>query len=58
LTVGGVLSCLDAADGRELWTLGPLGDADVDDAYASPVLVRGRLYVAVGGKVFCIGDQP
>ncbi|MCS6977654.1 MAG: PQQ-binding-like beta-propeller repeat protein [Gemmatales bacterium] len=58
LTVGGVLSCLDAADGQELWTLGPLGDEDVDDAFSSPVLVEGRLYVAVGGKVLCIGDPP
>jgi len=59
LTVEGHLSCLDLAEGKVLWSLPPLADG-VDDAYASPVLVHGRLYVALGGKVFCIGDasQP
>jgi outer membrane protein assembly factor BamB len=56
LTVEGVLSCLAAADGRTLWTMKDFHGAEVDDAYASPVLVDGRLYVAVGGKVYCIGD--
>jgi outer membrane protein assembly factor BamB len=56
MTVSGLLACLSADDGKELWRL----DLDVpdDDAYSSPTLVDGRLYVAAGGKVHCIGDKP
>lgn len=57
LTTSGRLTCHDLTDGRELWDSGPLGGEDVDDAYASPVLVNGRLYVAIGGKILCLGDE-
>jgi outer membrane protein assembly factor BamB len=56
LTATGVLACLNAADGAELWRLDDLADG-VTDAFASPVLAHGRLYVAMGGKVYCVGDR-
>jgi outer membrane protein assembly factor BamB len=56
LAVDGTLACLDAATGEQLWKLANYHGGDVDDAYASPVLFQGKLYVAVGGKVHCIGD--
>ena len=55
LTAGGRLACLEATKGRELWHL----DLDVPeaDAFSSPTLAGGRLYVAAGGKVVCVGDR-
>jgi outer membrane protein assembly factor BamB len=54
MTVGGHLFCLTLADGEEVWKLDvPSPD---DDAIANPCLVGGRLYVAAGGKVHCIGE--
>ena len=55
LTAGGRLACLEALKGRELWHL----DLDVPeaDAFSSPMLAGGRLYVAAGGKVYCVGDR-
>jgi outer membrane protein assembly factor BamB len=56
VTVSGKVFCLDAEDGHELWQLAELQDHANGEAVASPVLARSRLYVAVGGQVFCIGD--
>ena len=56
LTVSGLLACLAIDDGRELWRL--TLDVPDDDAYSSPVLAAGRLYVAAGGRLYCIGDKP
>ena len=56
LTVEGRLACLDGATGRQLWHLAL--DVPDADAYSSPMLAGGRLYVAVGGKVLCLGDRP
>jgi len=55
LTVEGRLACLDGSTGRERWHL----DLDVPDAdaFSSPMLAGGRLYVAAGGKVLCLGDR-
>jgi outer membrane protein assembly factor BamB len=55
LTVSGLLICLRENDGNELWRLNL--DVPDDDAYSSPTLADGRLYVAAGGKLYCIG-QP
>jgi outer membrane protein assembly factor BamB len=56
LTTTGVLACFNAADGNQLWRLDDLAEG-VIDAYASPILAHGRLYVALGGKVLCAGDR-
>jgi len=53
LTVGGMLFGLAADKGEIAWQL-QVAQAD-DDAYSSPTLAGGRLYVAVSGKVYCIG---
>jgi outer membrane protein assembly factor BamB len=55
LTVSGLLACLAEDDGKELWRL--TLDVPDDDAYSSPTLVDGKLYVAAGGKLYCIGDR-
>ncbi len=57
LTVSGTLHCLDAATGETNWRLDDLKNED-DDAYSSPALADGRLYVASGGKLYCLGDKP
>jgi outer membrane protein assembly factor BamB len=57
LTTTGTLLCLNAGDGDTLWKLADFAGAEVDDAYASPTLVNGRLYLALGGKVYCVGDR-
>jgi len=54
LTVSGLLVCLRQDDGTEIWRL--TLDVPDDDAYSSPTLAGGRLYVAAGGKLCCIGD--
>jgi outer membrane protein assembly factor BamB len=56
LTVSGTFYCLDTTSGETIWRLDDLKNDD-DDAYSSPALVDGRLYVASGGKLFCLGDK-
>ncbi len=53
LTVSGLLACLHQADGAELWRI--TLDVPDDDAYSSPTLAGGKLYVAAGGKLYCLG---
>lgn len=59
LTIHGSLHCLDVKNGKSVWTFEELrrGTADV---YSSPVLVDGRIYAAIGGKIHCIAEatQP
>jgi outer membrane protein assembly factor BamB len=55
LTVSGLLACLAVDDGAELWRL--TLDVPDDDAYSSPTLAEGNLYVAAGGRLYCIGDK-
>jgi len=55
LTVAGLLACLSVEDGKELWRLSL--DVPDDDAYSSPTLAEGKLYVAAGGRLYCIGDR-
>jgi outer membrane protein assembly factor BamB len=55
MTVSGLLACLSADDGKELWRL--TLDVPDDDAYSSPTLAEGKLYVAASGKLYCIGDK-
>lgn len=56
LTVSGLLACLKAGDGTELWRMNL--DVPDEDAYASPTLADGRLYVPAGGRLHCIGQRP
>jgi outer membrane protein assembly factor BamB len=51
----GSVVCLDAATGNEHWRFEELRDSTAD-VYSSPVLANGRLYVAIGAKVYCLGD--
>jgi outer membrane protein assembly factor BamB len=54
VTVAGTVHCLNAATGEPIWEQAcPAPDEDV---YSSPTLADGRLYVASGGKVYCLGD--
>jgi outer membrane protein assembly factor BamB len=53
LTVSGLLACLNQADSAELWRI--TLDVPDDDAYSSPTLAGGKLYVAAGGKLYCLG---
>jgi outer membrane protein assembly factor BamB len=57
ITVSGKVFCLTAATGQELWRLNDLVERANGEAVASPVLANGRLYVAAGGQVYCIGDE-
>jgi len=57
ITVEGIVKCLNAADGKVRWSFDQLKTPDAD-VYASPTLSGGRLYVAVRGKVHCLGDKP
>jgi outer membrane protein assembly factor BamB len=58
LNIAGTLTAFDAASGKELWRLTNIAGDDVTDAYSSPTLVAGRLYLAIAGRVYCIGDRP
>jgi outer membrane protein assembly factor BamB len=55
-TLSGIVHALDAATGDVVWSFAGLKTA-AEDVYASPVLVGGRLYVAAGGKLHCLGDR-
>jgi hypothetical protein len=55
VTTSGIVICLDAATGVEAWRFDELDVPDAD-AYASPMLDKDRLYVAAGGKVYCLGE--
>ncbi len=57
LTTSGFLYCLNLADGELVWRFDELKRHAKDDVYSSPTLVDGRLYLAAGGKLFCIGDS-
>ncbi len=56
LTTGGTIYRLNSTSGEPIWRFNELQN-DEDDAYSSPILVGGRLYVASGGKLFCVGDK-
>jgi outer membrane protein assembly factor BamB len=58
LTQDGTLVKLDADTGREVWRFDGLEEyVTGHDAHASPVLAGGRIFLAAGGHVFCIGDR-
>jgi outer membrane protein assembly factor BamB len=58
LAESGLLVRLDAANGRERWRFSDLEEAAAaGEVRASPVLAGGRLYLAAGGYLFCIGDR-
>lgn len=54
VTTGGVLYALSADKGDVLWKIEDF-KTDEDDAYSSPTLAGGRIFVAVSGKVYCVG---
>ncbi|MBI5760623.1 MAG: PQQ-binding-like beta-propeller repeat protein, partial [Planctomycetales bacterium] len=56
VTTSGVVVGLDAATGSEVWRFDELDVPDAD-VYASPTLDDGRLYVAAGGRVYCLGKK-
>jgi outer membrane protein assembly factor BamB len=55
LSAHGVLHCLDAKTGEEVWSFDDL-KRPAADVYSSPLLVEGRIYLCVGGKVHCVGE--
>jgi outer membrane protein assembly factor BamB len=55
VTSHGSVVCLDARSGQEIWRLDELRQATAE-VYSSPMLANGRIYVAIGGKVHCVGD--
>jgi outer membrane protein assembly factor BamB len=57
-TQDGTLVKLDADTGREVWRFDGIEEyVTGHDAHASPVLAGGRIFVAAGGHIFCIGDR-
>ena len=58
LTERGQLIKLDAATGWIFWRFERMEEyVTSGDVYASPILVRRRVYVCAGGHLFCIGDR-
>ncbi|HZZ74213.1 MAG TPA: PQQ-binding-like beta-propeller repeat protein [Pirellulales bacterium] len=55
LNTRGALTCLNAETGKILWNFDELASGE-DTVYSSPVLVDGNVYLAIDGKVYCIGD--
>jgi outer membrane protein assembly factor BamB len=55
VTAYGSIRCLDAKTGDEVWRFDHLRQSS-PSVYSSPTLYGGRLYVAIGGKVYCVGD--
>jgi outer membrane protein assembly factor BamB len=53
VTVGGTIVGVNAKSGKEAWRIEDLRTAD-EDAYSSPVIRNGRLYVAIGGRLHCL----
>ncbi|MBI1900293.1 MAG: PQQ-like beta-propeller repeat protein, partial [Planctomycetia bacterium] len=57
VTVSGRVVCLNVRDGVIWWEYKGLPAPD-RDVYAGPVLEGGKLIVAAGGKLYCLGDHP
>jgi outer membrane protein assembly factor BamB len=58
VTQDGRLVKLDAATGRIVWQFDEIEEyVSGRDAHASPILHGGRIYLAAGGRLFCIGDR-
>jgi outer membrane protein assembly factor BamB len=51
----GTVHALDTSNGASVWSLDKLKNS-TQEAYSSPVLVEGKLYLAIGGKLHCLGD--
>jgi outer membrane protein assembly factor BamB len=56
LTSGGTLFALDELSGEIVWRFDEIRAA-AGDTFSSPVLAEGRIYAAIGGKLYCIGDS-
>lgn len=59
VTAFGSILCLEAESGAVVWQFDELRQAS-PTVYSSPALVDGRLYLAAGGKLYCVGEteQP
>jgi outer membrane protein assembly factor BamB len=58
VSVRGTVYSFDAATGQLRWRLDDLvSDAPLADVYSSPVLHRGCIYLGVGRKLVCIGEE-
>ncbi len=58
VSVRGTVYSFDAATGQLRWRLDDLvSDAPLADVYSSPVVHRGHIYLGVGRKLVCIGEQ-
>jgi outer membrane protein assembly factor BamB len=55
VTCSGAVHALNLSDGASLWVYDKLRSS-TPDAYSSPILVDGKLYFALGGKLHCLGD--
>lgn len=55
VTISGVVHALEISNGASVWSFDKLKVLG-RDVYSSPVLVDGKLYLAVAGKLHCLGD--
>ena len=55
VTCLGTVYALDIRNGNIVWTFDKLKSTGAE-VYSSPVLVDGKLYLAIGGKLHCLGD--
>lgn len=56
VTISGIVYALDVRDGSIVWSCDQLKAAR-QEVYSSPVLVAGQLYLAIDGKLHCLGDR-
>lgn len=56
VTTGGTIAAVDLTRGAEVWRIDDLRTED-EDAYSSPVIAAGKLFVAIGNKVHCLGGK-
>jgi outer membrane protein assembly factor BamB len=55
VTAYGSILCLDVQSSKLAWRFDELRQA-TPTVYSSPALVEGCIYVAIGGKLYCVGD--
>ena len=59
VTSTGIVHALNTSNGSVVWTFDKLR-TNTHEVYSSPVLVAGKLYLAIAGKLHCLGagSQP
>lgn len=55
VTISGIVHALECSNGSSLWSFDKLKTSR-QEVYSSPVLVAGKLYLAIDGKLHCLGD--